>query len=275
MVPAYFAAPAKPSERPQEIFRSPTLTAGASRANGGINAFGASLPFTLSGGAAPWAYGYRAGGGWLAGYWDFGCGWPSYGSGPYGCYRAPFAGSGLGAALVGASAASMAGGGAAYGFGAGFVPGFGWGAPFGLSGGLAPYGSGYWGGWGGPRGGWGTPYAYGGPGMCGGGLWGAGPWGWYGGGLGAAALGASAAFGAGGAQTGVVTPTTVIQTAPSKPSGNYYAPSTADPAASGGYYATTAPAAIPMIPQKRPVTNFWGSPGSPLPKDINSVPWAK
>jgi hypothetical protein len=284
VVPGYFANQPKPNERPTETFRAPTLLSGSAQSNAGINAFAATLPFTTGIG-----YGY---GGWLGGWGGPG---PGYGYG-YG-FGGP---TSFGVAALGASAAFMGGGAGSFG------SGFGIGGPLGLASAISPFGGGYWGGgwrgygnlsgragygglggwggygglggWGGygGLGGWG---GYGGPGGWGGysglGGWGGGPWGWYGGSFGAAGLGASAAFMSGGSQTGVVTPTNVIQSAPSKPSGNYYAPSTADPSASGGYYATTAPAAIPMMQQKAPVTNFWGGSGSPLPKDINSVPWAK
>ncbi|MBI4534029.1 MAG: caspase family protein [Candidatus Melainabacteria bacterium] len=76
---------------------------------------------------------------------------------------------------------------------------------------------------------------------------------------------------------GVVTPTHVFQSAPSKPSGNYFAPATADSTASGNYFATTAPAQTPLIAPKRPITNFWGPSGSPFKQGTEaspkSMPW--
>lgn len=60
---------------------------------------------------------------------------------------------------------------------------------------------------------------------------------------------------------------------PSKASGNYYAPSTPDPTAAGNYYSTSSPAVnMPIKPYTSP-KSYWGSSGSPLPKDINKVPW--
>lgn len=272
VVPGYFANQPKPYERPTETFRTPTLLQGAAQANSGINAFAATLPFTTGMGYG--GYGY---GGWGAPGFGNG-GWGRHGFG-YG-YGYGFGGpSSLGVAALGASAAFMGGSPGSIG------SGFGFGGPLGLAGAISPFGGGYWGGGWRGYGGWGGYGGLGGYGGFGGlgglggwggyGGWGGGPWGWYGGSFGAAALGASAASMSGGSQTGVVTPTNVMQSAPSKASGNYYAPSTADSTASGGYYATTAPAAIPMMQQKAPVTNFWGGSGSPLPKDINSVPWAK
>lgn len=65
----------------------------------------------------------------------------------------------------------------------------------------------------------------------------------------------------------------VVQGPPSKSSGNYYAPSTPDPTASGNYYSTNGPSMkMPIKPYTSP-KNYWGSSGSPLPKDINKVPW--
>lgn len=132
-----------------------------------------------------------------------------------------------------------------------------------------------------------------------GGGWGGGAWGggwgrgWsafssvnYGGfGFGGIGNPAFMGTGFGGSFHGTV-PNRVIQTGPSPSSGNYYQPATADPTASGGYYASgstavTAPAAPPTKNQPRNYydsygsDNNWGASGSPLPKDINSVPWAK
>lgn len=72
-------------------------------------------------------------------------------------------------------------------------------------------------------------------------------------------------------QLGALTAPGVWQTAPSKPSGSYYAPSAVDTAASGSYYATTTPAQTPLIAPQKPITNFWGS-GSPFGKDT-TMPW--
>jgi hypothetical protein len=117
------------------------------------------------------------------------------------------------------------------------IPGLGFGNPFG------------WGmrsGWGGMGSGWGL----GGIGLGWGGMGSScGGWGWGG--------PATAAW----------------QTAPSKPSGNYFAPSTIDTSASGSYYATTTPALTPTFSQPKPITNFWGS-GSPFGRDA-SMPWNK
>ncbi len=257
VVPGYFANQPKPYERPTETFKTPTLLQGTAQANSGINAFAATLPFTTGIGYGGFGYGNWLGGGWGGSGFGYGYGF----GGP----------SSLGVAALGASAAFMGGSPGSFG------SGFGFGGPLGFAGAVSPFGGGYWGGGWRGYGGWGGGFGgFGGLGGWGGyGGWGGGPWGWYGGSFGAAALGASAAFMSGGSQTGVVTPTNVMQSAPSKASGNYYAPSTADSTASGGYYATTAPAAIPMMQQKAPITNFWGGSSSPLPKDINSVPWAK
>ena len=65
----------------------------------------------------------------------------------------------------------------------------------------------------------------------------------------------------------------VFNSTPSKASGNYYAPSTKDSSASGNYYASDSPAInMPIKPYTTP-KDYWGSSGSPLPKDINKVPW--
>lgn len=68
----------------------------------------------------------------------------------------------------------------------------------------------------------------------------------------------------------------VIQTAPSKASGNYYAPSNVDTTAAGSYYATTSPAIIPYMKPKKAPESYWGGGGSPF-KDVNlnSTPWSK
>lgn len=68
----------------------------------------------------------------------------------------------------------------------------------------------------------------------------------------------------------------VIQTAPSKASGNYYAPSNVDTTAAGSYYSTTSPAIIPYMKPKKAPDSYWGSGSSPF-KDVNlnSTPWSK
>lgn len=78
--------------------------------------------------------------------------------------------------------------------------------------------------------------------------------------------------------SGRLSSTRVIQTAPSKASGNYYAPSTADSTASGSYYSSTPYSGNYQTfePRKKSVDrDYWGSSGSPYPKDLNSVPWSK
>lgn len=77
-----------------------------------------------------------------------------------------------------------------------------------------------------------------------------------------------------------------VQTAPSKASGNYYAPSTADPSASGSYYAGSGANNYSYLPKThstaspnqnqyyKPQKNYWGS-SSPFPSDLNSTPWSK
>ncbi len=64
--------------------------------------------------------------------------------------------------------------------------------------------------------------------------------------------------------------TRTIQTGPSKPSGNYYSPATADPSASGNYYAGSGPKATTILPsQGQPAPkDYWGQGGSPLPEDF-------
>ena len=65
----------------------------------------------------------------------------------------------------------------------------------------------------------------------------------------------------------------IVEGPPSKSSGNYYSPSTPDPTAAGNYYSTNAPSIkMPIKPYTSP-KSYWGSSGSPLPKDINKVPW--
>lgn len=91
----------------------------------------------------------------------------------------------------------------------------------------------------------------------------------------------------GGTSLGLSTPSHVVQTEPSKASGNYYAPSTVDSTASGSYYAQTDSTLL-QVPAKQKSTsnywrhdsssNYWGSGGgssAPFGKDLNSVPWNK
>jgi hypothetical protein len=212
-----------------------------------------------------WGGGY--GGGWGSGYGGWGrpggsggpagrSGNPGFGWGGYGTgYGAP----GFGAPIIGAPI---------YG-------GFG-GTPFaGGYGGFGSIGSGYGG----------NPFTNGG--------FGSGYWGGYGmsgfGGYGYGGFGGVGGMGLGGGNSlGLMQPSHVVQTEPSKASGNYYAPSTVDTTASGSYYAQTSGTAIQM-PAKRPSTNanywkqdsnsnYWGSGGgssTPFGKDLNSVPWNK
>jgi len=112
-------------------------------------------------------------------------------------------------------------------------------------------------------------------------------YGGYGGFGGFGGIGNPASYmgGFGGAHQGPVG-NRVFQTGPSPTSGNYYQPATADSGASGGYYASGStasapPAAPPTKNQPKSYydsygsDNNWGGGGSPLPKDLNSVPWAK
>lgn len=62
----------------------------------------------------------------------------------------------------------------------------------------------------------------------------------------------------------------LVQDRPSKASGNYYAPSTADPTASGSYYAgssDTPKASSVYRPEAQP-KDYWGNQGSPLPAEM-------
>jgi len=158
-----------------------------------------------------------------------------------------------------------------------------WGGPWGYGGWLGspstwgalnPYSTGGLAG-----GGWGLPWGYGGWGpyysgrAYGWGL-GGGPWWGYSPGLGALAAGAlSGAFD--DDRRGHVGPARVIQSGPSKPSGNYYAPSNVDPMASGSYYATTSPAITPTFTADPHPKDYWGGGSSPFGSDLNSVPWRR
>jgi hypothetical protein len=113
-----------------------------------------------------------------------------------------------------------------------------------------------------------------------------GGYGAYGSGFGFGGIGNPASYMAGygnsGAHQGTV-PNRIIQTGPSPASGNYYQPSTANPTASGGYYASDTPVVTPVAQPKSQPKSYWGSSssdnwgasGNPFPKDLNSVPWAK
>lgn len=60
---------------------------------------------------------------------------------------------------------------------------------------------------------------------------------------------------------------------PSKASGNYYAPSTGDSSAAGNYYSSgNSNVKLPVKPYTTP-KDYWGSSGSPFPKNLNKVPW--
>jgi hypothetical protein len=78
----------------------------------------------------------------------------------------------------------------------------------------------------------------------------------------------------------------VIQTAPSKASGNYYSAPTTDSSASGSYYAgshnnsyfgNTSIYNSGVYSSRRSLNNSsetnWGASGNPFPKDLNSTPW--
>jgi hypothetical protein len=210
---------------------------------------------------------------------------------------------GLGYGGYGYGGSPLAGyGGPGYGFGglgalAGALTGFGYGGGYG---GFLPYGHGYGGHHGFHLGGFGG-FGYGGHGYGGwrhsglggfgyGGYGGYGGFGYggYGGGYGG--------YDSGGWGTGFINPGFataglfgrsslgglahegfIDMSAPSKPSGNYYAPATVDKSASGSYYASTGPDVTPIMNTPTTQSNdYWGSPGSnPFGKDLNSVPWNK
>lgn len=73
----------------------------------------------------------------------------------------------------------------------------------------------------------------------------------------------------------------VIQSAPSKASGNFYSPSSTDSSASGSYYASDTPSYVPAPKPYSTGDNFWGgnsgsgssSNSNPFPKDLNKTPW--
>lgn len=62
----------------------------------------------------------------------------------------------------------------------------------------------------------------------------------------------------------------VVQTGPSKASGNYFNPSTPDPTASGSYYAGSGntPKAVPVYQPEPQTKDYWGKQGSPLPPEM-------
>lgn len=73
----------------------------------------------------------------------------------------------------------------------------------------------------------------------------------------------------------------VIQTAPSRASGNYYGSSTPDQSASGSYYSSSSTRddyAYYSRPKPKSPNNtsdsYWGASGSPFPKDLKSTPWS-
>lgn len=55
-----------------------------------------------------------------------------------------------------------------------------------------------------------------------------------------------------------------IQTGPSPSSGNYYQPSSADPSASGSYYASGNPWQTPVINNGGASKDYWGPDGNPF-----------
>jgi hypothetical protein len=68
----------------------------------------------------------------------------------------------------------------------------------------------------------------------------------------------------------------VTQTGPSPSSGNYYAPASIDPSASGSYYAQTGTSVVPMQNPYSQPKDYWGSMGNPFGNAINSKPpWSK
>ncbi len=69
----------------------------------------------------------------------------------------------------------------------------------------------------------------------------------------------------------------VMQSAPSKASGNFYSPSSTDSTSSGSYYASDTPSYVPAPKPYSTGDNFWGGNSSggsnPFPKDLNKTPW--
>ena len=134
-----------------------------------------------------------------------------------------------------------------------------------------PFGPG-WGSYGwGPSWGYGGYGGYGGFGAYRGGYSGFGnAWGRYGGWGG----GFGMPFGFGSSPSTVIYHPLkkVVQDGPSKPSGNYYSPSTPDPTAAGNYYASPAglPKAAPIVHQDSTPKEYWGNGGNPLPDNMRS-----
>jgi len=156
-------------------------------------------------------------------------------------YRAPMAGGMLGGIASGLAWSALGGG---------FRPGWGWG------GGWAPGWGGGFGGWGGGFGGWRGGWG----GLGWGGAWG-GPWG--GGWGGWSGMGGLGSF----RSTGQFA-TSVIQTEPSKASGNYYEPSTVDTTSSGSYYASGTPALVPSMRVNKSPDTYWNDSSNPVPKEL-------
>lgn len=165
-------------------------------------------------------------------------------------FRAPMGGFGnFGPGIIGSPFGGNWGGGLLSGFGGLSAYRFGFGSPWSAGGmGLSGLGSGL--GWRGFNRGWG-------------GGWGGGWSGWGFGGMGPGTLG-----GLGSLRSTGVFSSAVIQSAPSKASGNYYAASTVDPTASGSYYATGAPALTPAIRVKTSPDSYWDDSSNPVPKNL-------
>lgn len=274
-VPGWIVSQPTVNQRPTEIFHGPDTMNTNPAAGTGVGApflggiYGSPFGYGYSG--LPYAYGYGG---------PYRYGWNSYGYGP-GIMGGGF---GLGnPAMLGVSSI-----GSAMSFGANNLGGIG--SPF--WGGYPGYGG--YGGWGGfgRYGGYGGYGGYvpgfglgiGGLGIgtglgFGGGLGGFGGYPGYGWGFGSPASGAlmMGAFGnrMNSSNLGGLNHTRVTQTAPSPASGNYYAPSSVDPSASGSYYAQTGTAVYPMPKQSSGSSDYWGSTGNPFGKDLNSVPWNK
>jgi hypothetical protein len=131
----------------------------------------------------------------------------------------------------------------------GFGPawgGYGWGPGWGRYGGFGGYG-------------FGSGYGFAG---------GYGRYGGWGGGLG----GFGAPFGAGQSTVMYHPVKKVVQDGPSKPSGNYFSPSTPDPTASGNYFASPSgqPKVAPIVQQEGTPKDYWGGGGNPLPDNMRS-----
>ncbi|HEY9717292.1 MAG TPA: hypothetical protein V6C69_07485 [Trichormus sp.] len=262
--------------------------------NNNAGAGPSSYPGFVNGNGLGTTFGYARspfGGGWNSGYGGIGPGTVYSGAG----WGSPWGGG----AYRGGFVPGFGGGGFVPGFGGGgFVPGFGgggfgYGAPIaGWGRGFGGWGGGGFGGWGGRSLAWGgTGYGagfYPGLGGYGGGFgrygglggfapgFGGGAWGWGNPGMGAAMMGAAGAMGGSGNHS-MFGGATVIDDTPSKPAGNYYAPSTPNPSAAGNYYARTGSSvAYPVqMPSTTGPKDYWGPAGNPFPKDIMSTPWSK